>query len=263
MKAMPLGLMLAAILCFAVPAASADPWDAFRQFKQRFYDLDEQPFESIGCTITASNLDLEPVRQSLRPVQKNISFTETLNAFRLEYVRGRGVSFVLPALEIALVSEEGVQDKEKLKLYIEMVTQAFKSQVEEIRGLLDGVFEEYQVPRPQKVQIQAFTELAEGGATFTLTKDGRSSVNTYQGQRLRSVETGAGMTIEGQLQYTILWGKLILRQATAHIVTSEATNDVTIDFHYGSVGTVTFPSKLEVTDSNGQYRISFDKCVKK
>ncbi len=261
---LPFGLILAVLLCMTVPAAASDDsWDAFRAFKSRFYVLDEQPFDSIACAIEASNLDLDPIRQSLRPVQKSVRIDENLSAFRMEYRRNRGLSFTVPALRISMVTDEGVPDREKLQLYIDLVTQAFSSQVEQVTALLEGVFEDYQLPRPQRIQIQNFTELVEGGATYTLPKDGRTSVHTYQSQKLRSMETGEGVTIESQLQYTILWGKLILRQANAHIVTPEGANDIIIDVHYGSIATITFPSKLGVTDSKGQYEIILNKCEKK
>lgn len=238
-------LLLAAFACLlsAMPAYADGDWDAFMKYAERFYLLDRQPFDSITCNISSTAINLDALRKQLKPIEDNIRITDNLNAFRVTYAKGKGVSFALPTLKIEVVSDNGVRDMQRLKEGIGMVEQGVSRQVQGIRQLLEGLLDDFESPKKDRIRLLEFSD-GGGEVAYKYIYQGKLISDRFARNVLYETVTGEDGSMEGKAEYIPVEDRLAIKFIEAAVTSGDSVANTHTEVKYQTVDGILFPERI-------------------
>jgi hypothetical protein len=230
-------------------AIAEDQWKEYSSFMDRFYYLDKQDFNSISCEIylpTFNNL-LSQTKEQLKNMTDAIEITENISDFRLIVNKKSGLTFIKPSIDIKIISEEKIKDRNKLELGNEYLRQGFRSQIEGAIQMIEGLFGTYISPKRDLLKIK---QISRNNNEFKVVYE----INNYHNTEIYSENRGSSEQISNRVktltksEFQAIDDKLITKSADIHIDDSVSTQDVKITIDYQKINTIILPSKI-VTQS--------------
>ena len=235
-----------AIMSPGLSVAADTDWDAFVKLKEQYYYLDRQPLKEITCRIDVPLISdlVERIKQQLAPLQDKIEIRENLSPFALTYTPSDGLRFTDPEFEVIVKNSSDVADPEKLKNGIATMQSGFNQQIEGVKEILRGIFDDYASPTQKRYQNLSLARTEEG-VVISYEFKGYQVTETYRDHTIRTLQTGPNAKITATQTYgDTSGGKLLVQQGSATIEQPMGTvqTDFTID--YQTVNQVMFPKTI-------------------
>lgn len=262
-----IGLML--FVGLAASSVVASQWDAYSQFMDNFYHLDDQKFNNISCGISVSLLDntLAHLKTQLKALEGKLEIEESVSEFRLNYNRHEGLTFQLPSFDVRLISEDEIKDRNKVETGIKMMKQGFQHQVDGAVQMIEGIFKSYLSPCKKDVKIKQLS-IGPDETTIIYEESGNTGTDIYSGKTCKSKVTGAFGQIESDIRYATTGKKLIIESADICIEQGMSTSTSKVVVEYQTVGSIILPKRIRTTtkqvmqglQQQGQFDITFTDC---
>jgi hypothetical protein len=263
-------LVLTIILSFSFLAyGSESEWEKFIKLKERYYYLDKQQFNEISCIVEVPlivNL-IEQIKKQLAPLQEKVEIRENLSTFVLTYSPQSGLSFTDPEFDIILKNKGGIADPERVNNGINMMKNGFKMQVDGVKSILKGLFDDYSYPQKEKYKDLVVTKNREG-FIVKYTKENNKFTETYHENTINTSQEGGSTKIKSTQKYvTTINKKLILGKGSASINQPAGNVKMDISIEYQDIGNIVFPKNIksifEQTIQSISQKGTFDIVLKK
>ncbi len=245
-KIVNLIVMIFVLLPYLAYGAESE-WETFLKLKDRYYYLDKQQFDKISCVIEVplmANL-IEQIKKQLAPLQEKVEIIENLSSFALTYSPKSGLSFSDPEFDIILKNKEGIADPEKVEKGIGMMKNGFKMQVDGIKNILSGIFDDYCYPRQENYKDLVVTKNREGFIVKYIRENSNVTEN-YLGNTIKTFQDGISAKINAAQKYFATSNnKLILKQGSALITQPTGTIKTDFEIEYQEIENIVFPKKIK------------------
>ena len=226
---------------------SESEWEKFIELKERYYYLDKQQFNEISCIVEVPlivNL-IEQIKKQLAPLKENVEIRENPSTFVLTYSPQSGLSFSDPEFDIILKNKEGIADPERVNNGINMMKNGFKMQVDGVKSILKGLFEDYSYPQKEKYKDLVVTKNREG-YIVKYTKENNKYTETYRGNTINTFQEGGNTKIKSTQKYvTTINKKFILGKGIASINQPAGNVKMDISIEYQDIGNIVFPKNIK------------------
>jgi hypothetical protein len=240
-------VMLLALLIAAPLQANAADCDEYSRLLNNFYRLDQQDFKSISCNIDSPTLtnSLSQLRIQLSPLRDKVDIKENLATFSLTYARSGGLKINKPAVDVRIISEEGMPDPATAQRGIEMINNGFREQIEGISMQIEGIFEGFEPLNLSDCKIEEMTE--DNGVYTVKYEKGNSRFTEIYSENQRRVKQviindGEISTLENYEKFTN--GKLALTNSHVAIDQDMGKMEMDVALSYENVKGVLFPSRI-------------------
>jgi len=239
--------VLLLIIAFLVPTvAAANDWDEYLKLRSQYYNLDEQDFNTITCSVDLDLLNkmLAALDQQLSPLKDNLSIVKDMDNFTLVYSKANGLKLNRPTLDIIITSDEGLADPERAKKGINMIKMGFDTMLSGIEMELSGIFDEYVTPSKEDFDDFVLTP-GEGEYAVSYSQKGSSTSMTIKGAttEITIVDANSKSHIIAAYEKSDD-GKLILNKADSTVKQPVGDLTSTLLLIYQKVGSVTFPKSI-------------------
>ncbi|MCP4270279.1 MAG: hypothetical protein GY777_32675 [Candidatus Brocadiaceae bacterium] len=261
-------IMIVVIFIFLPYSAygSESELEEFFKLKNRYYCLDKQQFKEISCIIDVPSIS--NIIKQFEPLKENIEIRESLSNFTLTYTPDLGPSFTTPHLDIILINNEGVADPEKLKRGIGNVKTGFRGQVNGVKGIIKGIFDELSCPRKENYKDLVFTKNEEG-INVQYTNENICITEKFFGNNIETSQKGTGINVNSSKDYIETTNnKLILEKANVLFQQPAGTVKTVFLIKYQVVGNIIFPKNIKVVSEqtiqsksqNSTFEINLINC---
>lgn len=242
-KLIPMIFVLLPYLAYGTEAE----WDRLLKLKDRYYYLDKQQFNEISCVIEVplmANI-IEQIKKQLDPLQEKVEIRENLSNFVLTYSPKTGLSFSDPEFNIILKSKEGIADPERVNNGIGMMKTGFKQQVDGVKIVLRGIFDDYCYPQKEKYKDLVVTKNI-GGFIVKYIRENSNVTENYLGNTIETFQDGTIAKIKATQKYLATSdNKLILEEGSAVITQPSGTIKTDFEIEYQEVENIVFPKKIK------------------
>jgi hypothetical protein len=225
-----------------------DDWNEFLKLKERYYYLDKQHFNKISCAIEVplmANL-IEQIKRQLGPLEKNIEIKENIKSFALTYNPKSGLNFSDPELDIILKSKEGINDPVKVEEGIGMMKNGFKMQIDGVKNIIKGLFDDYSYPKQEDYKDLVVTKKSE---TYIVKyfRGKNKYTETYSGNIIDVSQEGVTVNIKSKQNYvTTKDDKLIIEKGSASTNLPTGNMKMIFSIEYQDVEDIVFPKNIKV-----------------
>lgn len=230
-------LMLLSLSC-TESAFSSDP---FLEFMQQFYKLDDQQFNQITCQVEVP--EFAALRAQMKSHEKRILVKENFDEFRLTYTRGKGLTFNLPSFEVFLISEEGINDRNKVETGMQMMRDGAKQTVQGVVQTLEGLFEAYQQEEKNKISNVEIVK-NENETLIRYEKKGAKVTRICTDRNCKTSAVQPLLQFDSDDHYDMVDNKLIIKSSRSTIKNNLSTINTQVSIEYQKVNSVLFPSNV-------------------
>lgn len=241
--------IISAILCLSFPLfANADEWNTYLKVKDRFYNLDNQEFNSISCNIEVPLINdlVKQLHVKFDSKKDRFKIKENAADFKLVYSKKEGLHIDSPKLDIKIISEGGMVDPDKVKKGIEMVKTGFNQAIEDTIITLQGFLKEIKIPKKGQFKIK---EIKGTKAAYTAkyeTDDSNITEIYSNNQRKLTQIFKNGSEVASVEDYkNIADNKLLVTGIQNNIKNTVSTMETNMTISYENIKGVLFPSHLE------------------
>jgi len=241
--------IISAILFLSFPLfANADEWNNYLKFKNRFYNLDKQEFNSISCTIEVPLINdlIKQLHVQFDSKKDKFEIKENVADFKLVYSKKEGLTIDSPKLEIKIISEKGMVDPDRVKKGIEMVKTGFKQAIEGTTMTLQGFFEEIKTPKKGQFKIKEI-HYKKAAYTAKYETDNSNITEIYSNNQRKLTQIFKnGREVTSVEDYkNIADNKLLLTGIQGSIKSTVSTMETNMTISYENIKGVLFPGHLE------------------
>ena len=226
---------------------SESEWEKFKQLKDQYYYLDKQQFNEISCVVEVplmANL-IEQIKKQLGPLEKKVEIKENLSGFVLTYSRKSGLSFSDPEFDIILNSKEGLVDPEKVENGIGIMKNGFKMQVDGIKNIIKGLFDDYSYPKQETYKDLVVTKNKKA-YIVKYSRQNNKITETYSGNTIDASQEGVNVNINSSQNYVkTINEKLILEKGRASINQPTGNMKMDVSIEYQDIGNIVFPKNIK------------------
>lgn len=235
------------VLLPSLAYSAGDDWEKYSNLKERYYYLDKQQFNEIACVIEVplvANL-IEQIKKQLAPLQGKVEIRENLSSFVLTYSPKSGLRFSDPEIDIILKNKEGIADPEKVDNGIGMMKNGFKMQVDGVKNVLSGIFDDYCYPQKEKYEDLVVNK-NNGGFIVKYIREKSKVTENYLGNTIEISQDGTIAKINATQKYVATSdNKLILEEGSSVITQPAGTIKTDFEIEYQQVGNIVFPKKIK------------------
>ncbi len=241
---------LIAVIFVLLPSlaySAGDDWENYLKLKERYYYLDKQQFDEISCVIEVplmANL-IEQIKKQIAPLNGKVDIRENLSSFVLTYSPKSGLCFSDPEFDIILKEKEGIADPEKVENGIGMMKNGFKMQVDGVKNVLTGIFDDYCYPQKEKYKDLVVTE-NNGRFIVKYIREKSNVTENYLGNTIETSQDGIVAKINATQQYLATSdNKLILKEESVLITQPAGTIKTDFKIEYQEVENIVFPKNIK------------------
>lgn len=270
MKCLVLVITLLVVMAGCPPASFAGNWEEYSAYKEQFYSLDKQQFNSISCKLDVPVLSsmVNGVKQQLMILPGNISATETVNEFSFAYGKDKTLQFNRPTFEITIKSEDELADPSRAKDAIKTIDASFSGAVDGVTQSVSGLFED---ESPDRAAIEAGeVAVTKASLTAAYSMKGKEIIETFADntRNTKTVDQAGELNTLESFEKT-QDSKLIARAIAVKLIQPMLKVDSDVKITYQKVGGVVIPKRM-TTDitietqgmrQTGQIEINFNNCV--
>jgi hypothetical protein len=264
---------LIAVFLILPTSAIADKWDKYVLSMDRFYNLDKQNFESISCDIEVplTKNQVKQLHDQFDQMKDKVELEENLTAFRMTYTKKTGLTFNQPALNIKIISENGMSDPAKVKKGIEMVETGFKHQIDGTIMQLQGLFDGLDTLKKSEYKIK---EIKDDGRSYTAEyeKGGNNITEAFLHNQRNVIQISKnGDKISSTEYYKSINGnnKLLLTGVQADINNAMGNIEMSVTISYEKLKGIFFPTHtsnhikqvIQTLKQEGQFDIYLRNCT--
>ena len=241
--------IISAIIFLSFPlSANADEWNNYLKYKDRFYNLDKQEFNSISCNIDVPLINdlVKQMHAKFDSRKDRFKIKENAADFKLVYGKKEGLNIDSPKLDIKIISEGGMVDPDRVRKGIEMVKTGFNQAIKDTITTLQGFFEEIKIPKKGQFKIKEIHGSKAAYAAKYETDDSNiTEIYSNNQRKLMRIFKNGSEVISVEDYKNIAGNKLLLTGIQTNIKDTASSIETNVTISYENIKGVLFPSRLE------------------
>jgi hypothetical protein len=248
--------IIVALFCTTSPLNifAADSWKEYQKLKENYYTLSDKTFDHITCRLLLSDLDSVAIQKSMEPLGKNVTLDENLKDFAVTYSQKRGITFVKPKVQAAVVSTEGISNADILEQAIQKLNIGSDNVIERTVFDVRMTLEYFQLLKRSDITDMSISSI-DGKTTVKYSNQGILVTELYSGNTREKTESATGfMTYNYKEEYTNLDDKLAPLNIAMHTSEGQSIINNKKILTYQKIGPTFYPASIEslyeVSESN-------------
>lgn len=241
----------------AVKAAPVDPEAQKRQAEydkvsDRYYQIDQQQFKRISCTIDAPALDsmVQGIRSYLtRLLGDKVEITDTLADYKLTYTPDTGLHIDDPTVDLIVKPGTQMADPAKVSDGREKLVTGFKAMAAGMDSEINNVLHILESDKHEDFDILYVNETQDGYNVSYMDRKSKTQVTvsaTADAATVKASTPDGGQVITLMHFSKMADGKLLMSDLTEDVNSAMGKTHSVMNVGYQVLGGVTFPATMDI-----------------